>query len=51
MREIKILPYGFITSSADKHIKIWSLNGQLWGDIYLSKENYDKNWCFPYNWN
>ena len=34
----------------DKHVKVWSLHGKLWGDIYLIKESYEKNWSFPYNW-
>eukprot|EP00347_Sterkiella_histriomuscorum_P016786 403351858 len=50
VKEIQCAPYGFMTTSMDKHVKIWSLFGKLWGDIYLIKENYDKNWCFPFNW-
>jgi hypothetical protein len=34
----------------DKHVKIWSMFGELWGDIYLLRENYEKHWCFPYKW-
>jgi hypothetical protein len=34
----------------DKHVKIWSIFGEQWGDIYLLRENYEKNWWFPFNW-
>jgi hypothetical protein len=43
-------PLGLITCSIDKHVKIWSLKGELWGDIYLLKESYDKKWAFPFEW-
>lgn len=43
-------PFGFITTSNDKHVKIWSLFGQCWGDINLLKESYEKNWSFPFKW-
>ena len=33
-------PSGFITCGADKHVKLWSVYGELWGDIYLLRENY-----------
>ena len=50
VREIECHPFGFITTSQDKHVKVWSTWGVLWGDIYLPKENYDKNWLFPFDW-
>ena len=50
VKEIKCSPYGFMTTSMDKHVKLWSLLLDLWGDIYLVKESYDKNWAFPFNW-
>jgi hypothetical protein len=32
------------------HVKLWSLDGELWGDIYLLKEKYDKKWKYPFDW-
>lgn len=43
-------PDGIITCSVDKHVKLWSLEGELWGDIYLMKEKYDKKWKYPFDW-
>ena len=43
-------PDGIITCSAEKHVKLWSLDGTLWGDINLMKENYDKQWTYPFDW-
>lgn len=42
-------PQSFITCSLDKHVKIWSLEGELLGDINLVKlgNNY---WKFPFDW-
>jgi len=31
-------------------VKLWSISGELWGDIYLLKESYDKKWKYPFNW-
>lgn len=28
-------PNGFITCSSDKHVKLWGIHGELWGDINL----------------
>lgn len=39
-----------MTCSPDKHVKLWSMNGELWGDINLMKENYDKQWSYPFDW-
>jgi hypothetical protein len=41
-------PRGFITCSFDRHVRIWSREGTLWGDIYLAKERIHKNWSFPF---
>lgn len=42
-------PLSFITCSLDKHVKVWSLSGELLGDINLVKlgNNY---WKFPFDW-
>ena len=42
-------PQSFITCSLDKHVKVWSLEGELLGDINLVKlgNNY---WKFPFDW-
>jgi hypothetical protein len=29
---------------------LWSINGELWGDIFLLKEKYDKQWVYPFDW-
>ncbi len=34
----------------DQHIKIWSLKGELWGDIVIVGDDPVKRWSFPYNW-
>ena len=39
-----------MTSAADKHVKLWSLEGQLWGDINLLREGGDKQWTYPFDW-
>jgi hypothetical protein len=26
------------------------MEGELWGDIYLLKESYDKQWKYPFDW-
>ena len=31
-------------------MKLWSLDGQMWGDINLMKETYDKQWSYPFDW-
>jgi len=43
-------PDGIATCSTDKHVKLWSLDGALWGDINLLKENWDKQWTYPFDW-
>ena len=43
-------PDGVITCSHDRHVKLWSLKGEMWGDINLLKENYDKQWVYPFDW-
>jgi len=42
-------PVSFISCSIDKHVKIWSLEGEILGDINLVKlgNNY---WRFPFDW-
>ena len=39
----------FITASADKHIKVWSLLGEEMGDILISGEDTSLRWNFPMN--
>ena len=43
-------PLGFITGSIDKHVKIWSLLGELWGDLRIVGEDPVHYWNFPYDW-
>ncbi len=43
-------PNGIVTCSIDKHVRLWSLDGELWGDINLMKENCDKKWTYPFDW-
>jgi hypothetical protein len=43
-------PDGIITCSTDKHVKLWSLEGILWGDINLMNEALDKQWSYPLDW-
>lgn len=43
-------PLGFATGSADKHVKVWSLAGELWGDLRIVGEDPVQIWRFPYNW-
>jgi WD40 repeat protein len=43
-------PHGILTCSTDRHVKLWSLDGELWGDINLLKENTDKMWTYPFDW-
>jgi len=50
LREIRCSPFGFISTGMDKHVKVWSLFGECWGDIFLVRESFEKRWCFPFNW-
>jgi len=43
-------PNGFITASTDRHVKIWSREGKLWGEIATYGENPVIFWQFPYDW-
>lgn len=43
-------PEGFITTSLDRHVKVWSRSGELWGDIVTFGENPVACWQFPYDW-
>lgn len=43
-------PASYITSSLDKHVKIWSLDGILLGDINLVKLGGNNVWKFPFDW-
>ncbi|CAD8060727.1 unnamed protein product [Paramecium primaurelia] len=40
----------FISSSMDKHFKIWSMKGELWSDISLAKYDGSNYWKFPFDW-
>ena len=39
-------PQGFITSSLDKHVKVWSREGVLWGDLVICGVNPVVLWNF-----
>jgi len=43
-------PEGLVTCASDKHVIVWSLMGEMWGDINLMKENIDKKWTYPFDW-
>lgn len=43
-------PDGIITCSSDRHVRLWSLDGIVWGDINLLRENCDKHWTYPFDW-
>lgn len=43
-------PASYITSSLDKHVKVWSLEGVLLGDINLVKLGGNNIWRFPFDW-
>jgi hypothetical protein len=34
----------------DKTVKMWSLEGELWGTIDLLSTTEPGTWHFPYNW-
>lgn len=41
----------FISSSMDRHFKIWSMKGDLWAAINLTKYDSASNyWRFPFDW-
>jgi len=42
-------PLSFISCSIDKHVKVWSLEGELLGDINLVKFG-NNFWKFPFDW-
>ena len=43
-------PEGFVTTSLDQHVKVWSKSGQKWGDLATYGENPVVYWKFPYDW-
>ena len=43
-------PECYITASLDRHVKIWSREGDLFGDIITYGENPVITWKFPYDW-
>ncbi len=43
-------PPGFVTASYDRHFKVWSLAGELWGNISTVGENPVALWKFPIDW-
>lgn len=43
-------PLGFVTGSIDRHVKVWSILGELWGDLEVVGEDPLRLWQFPYNW-
>jgi len=51
MREIKSAPFGFITTGNDKCVRVWTLSGEMIGDINLVKEKTRMDqWNFRYDW-
>lgn len=35
----------------DRHFKIWSMKGELWASINISRYDYSQNfWKFPFDW-
>jgi len=44
-------PAGIVTSSMDQHVKLWSINGDLWGDLTIVGADPVIKWNFPYDWN
>lgn len=43
-------PICLFTSSLDRFIKIWSLEGENWGIINLAVPEIPKKWYFPFKW-
>lgn len=43
-------PEGFVTSSLDKHVKLWSREGVLWGDLDVCGADPALLWNFAYDW-
>eukprot|EP00826_Nyctotherus_ovalis_P031485 TRINITY_DN2516_c0_g2_i2.p5 TRINITY_DN2516_c0_g2~~TRINITY_DN2516_c0_g2_i2.p5 ORF type:complete len:144 (-),score=38.69 TRINITY_DN2516_c0_g2_i2:820-1251(-) len=43
-------PDGFVTTSLDKHVKLWSREGTLWGDLIICGPNPALFWNFAYDW-
>ena len=44
-------PLGFITGSIDKHVRVWSLYGDMWVDLTIIGKDPIIKWEFPYDWN
>lgn len=44
-------PLGLITGSVDKHVRVWSLYGEMWVDLTIIGKNPIVKWDFPYDWN
>jgi len=40
-------PKGYISSSFDRHFMVWSIEGELWGDISTHSDNPIVYWRFP----
>eukprot|EP01022_Parablepharisma_sp_SALTPOND_P033267 TRINITY_DN88388_c0_g1_i1.p1 TRINITY_DN88388_c0_g1~~TRINITY_DN88388_c0_g1_i1.p1 ORF type:complete len:1327 (-),score=132.42 TRINITY_DN88388_c0_g1_i1:797-4777(-) len=43
-------PKGFVTASYDRHFKVWSRNGDLWGNINTAGDDPVVYWKFPLDW-
>jgi len=51
IQPIRVAPFGFVSTSADKHVKVWSEEGQVMGDISLVKEiTRLSEWKFAFDW-
>jgi hypothetical protein len=51
IKAINVDPFGFISTSQDKHVKLWTEEGDLCGDINLIKEMTSlENWKFGFDW-
>eukprot|EP00826_Nyctotherus_ovalis_P001518 TRINITY_DN10244_c0_g4_i2.p1 TRINITY_DN10244_c0_g4~~TRINITY_DN10244_c0_g4_i2.p1 ORF type:complete len:419 (+),score=78.83 TRINITY_DN10244_c0_g4_i2:25-1257(+) len=44
-------PEGMATAGMDRHVKLWSINGALWGNLTITGQHSVLVWNFPYDWN
>lgn len=51
LRQICVKPFGYISTSMDKMVKIWTELGELCGEINLGKEiTRLEKWKFKFDW-
>jgi hypothetical protein len=43
-------PLCYVSSSLDKHLRFWKIDGERLSQINLAKLDKNQEWYFPFNW-